>query len=83
MATTYTQIATTLVSSPTTSVSFSSLGSYTDLRLIMFCYCPNDIYLRFNNDGSTNYGFNYMAGYGGSIAAGRSASGSSQQIIYT
>lgn len=82
MPVTYSQIATVLATG-TTPISFNSLGSYTDLRLVVFSYMADDVYLRFNNDAGSNYSNNYIVGYGGNITASRTSNLTAIPINYT
>jgi len=78
---TYEPIAT---SSPTSvgTVDFSSLGSYTDIRIVIFTRqaagSATDIRIRFNSDTGTNYSFTELYGTG---AAAASASTSNASYI--
>ena len=77
---TYTPIATTTLGSAQATVTFSSLGSYTDLILV--CNVATDgtnafSYIQFNGDTSTNYSYTELYGDGSSAASVR-VSNSSQ-----
>jgi hypothetical protein len=72
---TYTPIATTTVGSAVSSITFSSLGSYTDIVIV--CNgtggsSGNDssILLQFNNDTGSNYSTTYFLGNGSSPSSG-------------
>ena len=72
---TYTPIATTTVGSAVSSLTFSSLGSYTDI--IIVCngtggISSNDssILIQFNADTGSNYSSTYLLGNGSSSASG-------------
>lgn len=65
MALTYESIASTLVTSDVTSVTFSNIPStYTDLYIFnsIQSSSPLDIYCQFNNDTTTNYSFQHFSG---------------------
>jgi hypothetical protein len=73
---TYTPIATTTVGSAVSSITFSSLGSYTDIVIV--CNgtgggSGNDssILLQFNADTGSNYSTTYLLGDGSAAASGR------------
>lgn len=76
-------LETTILGSTTTSVTFSSLDSYTDYKDLQLRISARfndtgnviDTYLRFNSDTGSNYAFHYLQGFGGSV----SSSGSSSQ----
>lgn len=77
MAVTYEPIATTTLSSNTTSVTFSSIsGSYTDLVLIVAgTYTTsgtNDAVLQFNSDTGSNYSWTRLLGNGSAASSSRS-----------
>jgi len=79
---TYTPIATTTLGTAQSSVTFSSLGSYTDI--VMVCNMrggragTNDyMQVRFNSDSGTNYSQTEMAGDGTSATSGRYANSTS------
>lgn len=57
MADTYDLITSTTLSSTASDVTFSSLGSYTDIRIEVSCQTsePANIGLQFNGDTGTNY----------------------------
>jgi hypothetical protein len=64
---TYTPIATTTLGSTTTAVTFSSLGSYTDLRLVTVVKNTSgdwDLTYRFNSDSGSNYSRTVLTGNG-------------------
>jgi hypothetical protein len=52
---TYTPIATTTLGSAQSSVTFSSLGSYTDIRAVVVTAVNTETYMRFNSDTGSNY----------------------------
>jgi hypothetical protein len=73
---TYTPIATTTLGSTSTSVTFSSLGSYTDLRLVTQVQATSgayDITYRFNSDTGSNYSRTILTGNGTTAASYRSS----------
>lgn len=75
---TYTPIQTTTLGSTTTGVTFSSLGSYTDLRLVtqvQSTASTYDLTLRFNSDTGTNYSRTILTGNGTSAASYRQSNG--------
>jgi hypothetical protein len=65
-AQTYEPIATTTLGSNTASVTFSSLGSYTDIKVILESKVTvnDDIYMQFNSDTGSNYGSVWIRGNG-------------------
>ena len=74
---TYTPIATTTLSSATASITFSSLGSYTDLVLVMAVQPTNNgenINLQFNTDTGSNYSDTQLTGTGASATSSRRSS---------
>lgn len=74
MALTYEPIATTTTGSVTTSVTFNSLGSYTDIILIAnggTVSSSGSFYLRFNSDTGSNYSATSLYGQGTSAASNR------------
>lgn len=73
MAITYESIATTTVGSATSTITFSSIsGSYTDLRLVVFClHGGSDTRMTFNSDTATNYSATRIQGNGTSAASAR------------
>ena len=71
---TYTPIATTTLGSAAASVTFSSLGSYTDLVLIVAAQpqTNNDaLLLRFNGDTAGNYSYTALQGNGTAASSQR------------
>lgn len=74
MAVTYTPIATSTLSSASSSVTFSSIPStYTDLVLVLGGASETGVglALRFNGDTSTNYSNTYLGGSGTTAISGR------------
>jgi hypothetical protein len=71
---TYTPIATTTLGSAQASVTFSSLGSYTDLIVVltpMRVTSDTNTIFRFNGDSGNNYSATAMYGDGSSAASYR------------
>ena len=84
---TYTPIATTTISSNTTSYNFTSIsGSYTDLVLVLSVIStstnPNYIYLQYNGDTATNYSTTILSGTGTSAVSGRFATRANFNLDY-
>mgnify|MGYP000443914594 CR=1 FL=1 len=81
MAVTYDPIATTTLSSTSTTITFSSIASsWTDLRLVIVgknSVTSNRTQLRFNSDSGTNYSRTYIEGNGSTVYSGRNGSGTS------
>lgn len=77
MASTYTPIATTTLSSAASSITFSSIPStYTDLRLVVYVRQDNNaandsLRFRFNSDTGTNYSRTNLTGDGTTAASTR------------
>lgn len=73
MAKTYEKIASTTVSSPTSSISFSSISSaYTDLQIIgsvklQSSGVGSELYMRFNSNSGTEYSRTVMSSNGSSV----------------
>ena len=80
-ANTYVPIATTTLSSTASGVTFSSLGSYTDLVIIVTGYnnsAPNDSpIIRFNGDSGANYSDTEFWGTGSVAGSGKMSSNTS------
>jgi hypothetical protein len=75
---TYTPIATTTLGSAQASVTFSSLGAYTDLILVSNAKTTdsangNDLKGVFNSDTGSNYSQTQMYGTGSSAVSGRNS----------
>lgn len=69
---TYTPIATNTLSSAQASVTFSSLGSYTDLVLVIGSAtftADSSLYLQYNGDTGTNYSSTRLYGNGNGTSA--------------
>ena len=83
MAATYEPIATTTLGSSQSSVTFSSLGAYTDIIVIFDGVNAtgnnNDTYVRFNSDSGSNYSYTILLGSGSSAFSYR---GSNQTALY-
>jgi hypothetical protein len=81
MPSTYEPIATTTLSTTSTSITFSSIAAtYTDLRLVLVGkngVGSNSTRLRFNGDTATNYSRTYVEGDGSAASSGRNSSGTS------
>lgn len=76
MASTYTPIATTTLSTSASNVTFSSIPStYTDLVLVANTIVASgtgaEFDLRFNSDSGTNYSNTWVLGDGGTAQSGR------------
>jgi len=77
MASTYTPIATTTLSSTSSSVTFNSLGSYTDIIAIVNATTTSggqDLKLQFNGDTGTNYSNTRLYGTGTTASSNRNSS---------
>ncbi|CAB4173643.1 hypothetical protein UFOVP1255_7 [uncultured Caudovirales phage] len=72
---TYTPLATSTVTSGTTTAFTSIPGTYTDLLLVVNGICaaggPGDLRLQFNSDTATNYSYNRLLGTGSTVTNGR------------
>jgi hypothetical protein len=81
---TYEPIATTTLGSNQTSVTFSSLGSYTDIIAIVTITTDSagSLFLRFNGDTATNYSHARMGGNGSTATSGKGTSATRMQIGY-
>jgi len=81
---TYEPIATTTLGSNQTSVTFSSLGSYTDIVGIVTITTTSagSLFLRFNSDTGTNYSHTRLGGDGSTATSGRATSADRMQIGY-
>lgn len=75
MAITYEPIATTTLGSAQNSVTFSSLGAYTDIKLVMNGSFSSEDYAcyQFNSDTGSNYSETPIVGNGSSVSSGRAA----------
>jgi hypothetical protein len=71
MPSTYEPIATTTLGSAQSSVTYSSLGSYTDIVIVYNGTTDNNLSLRFNGDTGSNYSVTRIGGYGSSASSGR------------
>lgn len=77
MAVTYEAIATTTLSSATSTVTFASIPqTYTDLRVVFTgtANATSAFGLRYNSDTGTNYSYTLLYGNGSSAASGRGSS---------
>lgn len=75
---TYEPIATTTLGSSQASITFNSLGSYTDLRLIVVARTTfatnNDTFIvRFNSDTANNYSTTWLQGSGTAASSVRNS----------
>ncbi len=81
---TYEPIATTTVSgSDVNSVTFSSLGSYTDIIIVSNVIGATDyasLFLRFNSDTGNNYSHTRIEGTGSTASSGRASTTNRMQI---
>jgi|688.fasta_scaffold263608_3 hypothetical protein len=80
---TYTPIATTTLGSAQASVTFSSLGSYTDLVLVVgsATFSANSsFYMQYNSDTGTNYSSTRLTGNGSAASSSRQTSVNGAQI---
>ena len=86
MALTYEPIATTTLSSATTTITFSSIpSSYTDLRIVIVPKISNGTgwtTLQFNGDTGTNYSVTYITGNGSTASSSRLTSQSNIYVGY-
>lgn len=78
MATTYEPIATTTLGSDQASISFSSLGAYTDIRIVSVVRSSrsslSDTYsMRLNSDTGSNYSWTFVRGDGSAASSFRAA----------
>lgn len=72
----YESIATNTLSSNQSSITFSSLGSFTHLQLRSMCFGTTDdenLYMRFNGDTGSNYARHYLDGNGATTSASATA----------
>ena len=75
---TYTPIATTTLGSAQSSVTFSSLGSYTDIRIVASMQDSNQYgLLRFNSDSGSNYSRTWVYGDGTNAVSNRTSNATS------
>lgn len=80
MASTYEPIATYTATGSETSFTFSSLGTYTDLYMVVQAKNltgNSDVLLRFNSDTGTNYSATVLGGDGSSAYSARRTGSSS------
>jgi hypothetical protein len=75
---TYTPIATTTLGSAQSTVTFSSLGSYTDLLLVTDNFQSGgtqaNLFIQFNSDTGSNYSRTWLSGDGTTAYSGRESS---------
>ena len=85
MPSTYTPIATTTTGGSTSSVTFSSLGSYTDLRLVIDVIGVGTGYVsvQFNSDTGTNYSLTRIGGNGTTASSNRASSQTSIDLSWS
>ena len=85
MPSTYTPIATTTTGGSTSSVTFSSLGSYTDLRLVIDAIGVGTGYVsvQFNSDTATNYSLTRIGGNGSTASSNRASSQTSIDLSWS
>lgn len=75
---TYTPIATYTAATAQTSITFSSLGSYTDIRIVASMQDSNQYgLLRFNSDSGSNYSRTWLYGNGSSAVSNRTSNATS------
>lgn len=75
---TYTPIATYTAGSAQTSITFSSLGSYTDIKIVANLQDSNQYgLLRFNSDSGSNYSRTWIYGDGSSAVSNRTSNATS------
>ena len=81
---TYTPIARTVLTTTTTSLTFSSIsGSYTDLVLVMSASeASNAFNIELNSDTSSNYSRTRLLGDGSTATSGRTANTTNIPINY-
>ena len=79
---TYSTIATTTLGSAQSSVTFSSLGSYTDIIIIVKGYqsIDDNVLMRFNSDTGANYSSTTIFGSGSAASSFRSTGATSIQL---
>jgi len=73
---TYEPIATTKLTSAQSSVTFSSLGSYTDLRIVVAAGNSSGISavgVRYNSDSGSNYSWTRLYGDGSTVTSNRNS----------
>ena len=84
MASTYESIASSTLGSAQSSVTFSSLGSFTDLIVVYSGTADNNLSLRFNSDSNSNYSVTRIGGYGsGTVSSSRYSNISSMYGAYS
>ena len=84
MPATYEPIATTSVSSPTTTITFSGIpNSYTDLRIVLLAKGDQaglQYAMRYNSVSTTTYSRTFLSGNGTTASSGRSSSASAVSL---
>ena len=86
---TYTPIQTTTLGSAQASVTFSSLGSYTDLIIVCNTYTrfgsetASTMWIRFNGDTNTNYSTTVLSGNGTSASSNRVSNSNYAEVAQT
>jgi len=83
MASTYEKIATNTLSSTASSVTFSSLGSYTDIVIVSVPSISTGsagFRIRFNSDSGSNYSQTEIYGDGSSAASARNSNQTSGKL---
>ena len=86
---TYTPIQTTTLGSAQSSVTFSSLGSYTDLIIVCNTYTrfgsetASTMWIRFNGDTNTNYSTTVLSGNGTSASSNRVSNSNYAEVAQT
>lgn len=85
MPATYESIATTTISSPTSSITFSGIASsWTDLRISFSALAGtgSQLTMRLNSDTSSNYSYQDFIGTGSSVSGNRSTNATSFVMHY-
>lgn len=82
---TYEPIATTTLTTSQTSITFSTLGSYTDLRFVIVYTATSsggELDLRFNGDTATNYSNTELYGIGTSGGEALGTQWTTKNVMY-
>jgi hypothetical protein len=85
MALTYDSIATTTLSSATSSITFSSISSaYTDLRIVLVGTVTSivDLIMQYNSDTATNYSYTRLQGNGSSVSTDTTSTNADIRISF-
>ena len=85
MALTYDSIATTTLSSATSSITFSSISSaYTDLRIVLVGTVTSivDLIMQYNSDTATNYSYTRLQGTGTAVSTDTTSNNSNIRISF-